>query len=139
MCEVLSPYLFTCRCNTYMIKELPRGNRIYDPVEDQKSQLLSFSAILLEFCSILVKFFKNQHFTEFHSLLKENFEEKSYVLSLYIMENGKVFLNHCPPPLDDTAIPNLHDFIFIKEVDTTNGVLYREGGDNVIHNFWYFG
>ena len=70
----------------YPIKELPRVNKTYDPVEDQKIKLLSFSAILLEFCSILVKFYKNLHFTEFHSLLKENFEEKSYVLPLYLME-----------------------------------------------------
>ena len=54
-------------------KELPRVNRTYDPVEDQKSQLLSFSAILFEFCSILVKFYKNLHFTEFHSLIKRKF------------------------------------------------------------------
>ena len=31
--------------------------------------------------------------------------------------------NKSSPPLD-TAIPDYHDFIFIKEVDTTNGVLY---------------
>ena len=31
------------------------------------------------------------HLTEFHSLLKENFEEKSYVLPLYLIENGNVF------------------------------------------------
>ena len=42
-----------------------------------------------------------------------------------------------PPPLD-TGIPDYHDFIFIKEVDTTNGDLYLgEGG--VIHDFWYLG
>ena len=69
------------------IKVLPRVNRTKDPVKDQKSQLLGFSAILLEFCSIRVKFYKNLHFTEFHSLLKYNFEEKSYVLPLYLMEN----------------------------------------------------
>ena len=27
----------------------------------------------------------------------------------------------------DTAIPDKHDFIFIKEVDTANGVLYCRG------------
>ena len=32
----------------------------------------------------------------------------------------KFFLN--PPPLD-TAFPDKHDFLFTKEVDTTNGVL----------------
>ena len=53
----------------YVGKELPWVNRAYDPVEDQKSQLLSFSEILLKFCSILVKVYKNAHFTEFHSLL----------------------------------------------------------------------
>ena len=43
-----------------------------------------------------------------------------------------------PPPLDK-VIPDYHDFIFIKEVDTRNGVLYLGGGGggNVIHNFWY--
>ena len=51
-----------------MIKELPRVNRAQDQVQDQKSQLLSFSEILLEFCSILVKIYKNVHFTEFHSI-----------------------------------------------------------------------
>ena len=34
----------------------------------------------------------------------------------------------------------LDDFIFIKEVDTTNGDLFlRGGGDNVIHDFLYLG
>ena len=65
-------------CRTWL-KELPRVNRTKDPVEDQKCQLLSFSASLLAFCSILVKLYKNLHFTEFHALLKENFEEKSNV------------------------------------------------------------
>ena len=46
------------------IEELPRVNRTWDPVEDQKS----FSEILLEFCSILVKVYKHVYFTEFHSL-----------------------------------------------------------------------
>ena len=54
------------------------------------------------------------------------------------MENGKVFfLNHCPPP-PVTAIPDKHDFIFIKEVHITYGVLHL-GGGGVIHNFWYLG
>ena len=53
----------------YIFKELPRVNREQDPVEDRKSQLLSFSEILLEFCSMLVKVYKNVHFTEFHSVL----------------------------------------------------------------------
>ena len=39
------------------------------------------------------------------------------------MEN---ILNHCSPV--DTGIPDLHDFIFIKQVYTTNGDLYRGGG-----------
>ena len=88
-------------------KELPRVNGTYDPVEDKKCQLLNFSPILLEFCSILVKFYKNLHFTEFHSLLKEIFAEKSYVLPLYLMEKFFKSLLH---PLD-TAIPDLHDYI----------------------------
>ena len=57
----------------------------HDPVEDQKTKLLSFSDILLEFCSILVQFNNNLHFTEFHLFAKENFEEKSYVLPLSLM------------------------------------------------------
>ena len=49
----------------------------------------------------------------------------------------KFFLNHCPPPLLDTGIPDKHDLIhvFIKEVDTTNGVLYLGG----IMSFTTFG
>ena len=39
----------------------------------------------------------------------------------------------------DTGISDQHDFIFIKEVDKTNGDLYLEGGSNVIHDFWYLG
>ena len=35
-------------------------------------------------------------------------------------------INHCSPL--DTGIPDKHDFIFIKDVDTTNGVLYLGGG-----------
>ena len=55
-----------------------------------KKEICYISEILHEFCSILVKFYKNVHFTAFHSLLKENFEEKLYVLLLYLIENGKV-------------------------------------------------
>ena len=32
-----------------------------------------------------------------------------------------------PTPLD-TGIPDKHDFIFLKKVDTTNGVLYLGRG-----------
>ena len=54
------------------------------------------------------------------------------------MENGKVFFNHCPPPR--YRYSRLDDFIFIKEVDTTNEDLYLGGGgDNVIHDFLYLG
>ena len=52
------------------------------------------------------------------------------------MENGKV-LKIIARPLD-TANPDKHDFIFIKEVETTHGVLYL-GGNNIIHDFWYLG
>ena len=31
------------------------------------------------------------------------------------------------PPLLDTGIPDEHDFIFLKEFETTNGVLYFGG------------
>ena len=37
---------------------------------------------------------------------------------------GKFFNIIAPPPLD-TDIPDQHDFIFIKEVDTTNGILLQ--------------
>ena len=37
------------------------------------------------------------------------------------------FFKSIPPPLD-TGIPDYHDFIFIKEVHTTNGDLYLGGG-----------
>ena len=40
-----------------------------DPVKDQKSQFLSLSEILFEFCSSLDNVYKNVHFTEFYSLL----------------------------------------------------------------------
>ena len=47
------------------------------------------------------------------------------------------FFKSMSAPLD-TGIPDYHDFIFMKEVDTTNGVLYLEGGGgNVIHDFLY--
>ena len=42
------------------------------------------------------------------------------------MENGKVF--KIIVPFLDTAIPNKHDFIFIKEVDTTMGSCFSGGG-----------
>ena len=35
------------------------------------------------------------------------------------------FLNHCSPL--DTGIPDEHDFIFIKEVDTRNGACISGG------------
>ena len=38
------------------------------------------------------------------------------------------FLNQSPPPPLDTGIPDYHDFVFIKEVHTTNGDLYLGGG-----------
>ena len=39
------------------------------------------------------------------------------------------FFKSLSPPLDScTGIPDKHDFIFIKEVDTTNGDLYLRGG-----------
>ena len=44
------------------------------------------------------------------------------------MENGFFLKSLLPPPPLDTGIPDQHDFIFIKEVDTTNGVLYFGGG-----------
>ena len=101
--SIKNTYL-TClntNCSVYCLhKELPRVDRAQDPVEDQKSQLLCYSEILVGLSSILVKFYKSPHFTQFHSLFIYNFEETSYVLTLYLLENGKSFLNHCDPPLD---------------------------------------
>ena len=51
------------------------------------------------------------------------------------MENGKVFFKSFAPPLD-TAILDKYGFIFIKEVDITNGTLYLRG-NNVRHHFLY--
>ena len=51
------------------------------------------------------------------------------------------FLKSLSLPLD-TGIPGKHDFIFIKKVDATNGVLYLKGGGgggNGLHDFWYLG
>ena len=64
-------------------------------------------------------------FTQCHSLSKDDIEETIIVSPLYPMENGKVFNTLFPL---DTAIPDKHDFIFIKEVDTTSVVLYLGGG-----------
>ena len=46
-----------------------------------------------------------------------------------IIPNGKrnFVLKQCPPPCD-TGIPLKHDYIFIKEVDTPNGISYHGGG-----------
>ena len=52
------------------------------------------------------------------------------------MENGFFFKNSVPR---DTGIPLKHDYIFIKEVDTPNGISYQRGGGDVIHDFWYLG
>ena len=41
------------------------------------------------------------------------------------MKNGKVFKIIIPL---DTCIPDQHDFILRKEIDTTNWVLYPGGG-----------
>ena len=50
------------------------------------------------------------------------------------------FFYHYPPPPLNTAIPDKHDFIFIKEVDTTNGVLYLGGGGDLwFYDLWYLG
>ena len=50
-----------------------------------------------------------------------------------IIPNGK---NSVPPC--DTGIPLKHDYVFIKEVDTPNGISYHRGND-VIRDFWYLG
>ena len=52
-----------------------------------------------------------------------------------IIPNGKrkSFLKQCSPR--DTGIPLKHNYIFIKEVDTPNGISYHGGGNDVIHDF----
>ena len=61
---LLVMYTYTKFNPSLHLKELPWVNWTYDPVEDKKSQLISFSAILLEFRSILAKFYKNLHIAE---------------------------------------------------------------------------
>ena len=46
-----------------------------------------------------------------------------------IIPNGKrIFFKQCIPPPRDTGIPSEYDYIFIKEVDTPNGISYHGGG-----------
>ena len=52
-----------------------------------QGQLLSFSELLHEFFSILVKVYKNVHFTEFHSLLLDIFFLET--IRFTIIPNGK--------------------------------------------------
>ena len=117
-------------------KEPPWVNRTYALVGDKKSQLVSFSVILLEFCSILVKD-KNLQFTEFHSLFTENFEEKSFILPLYLMENGK-FFNSLPPPPRYSYFRLAWQYIHKRNLHNKWGPV-SWGGGNVINDFWYFG
>ena len=72
------------------MKQLPRVCRTYEPVEDEKSRLLRYLEILLEVCSILVKFYKSLHSTKFHSLIKDNFEGE--IVRFNIIGNGKWIL-----------------------------------------------
>ena len=48
---------------------------------------------------------------------------------LNIIPNGKrnFFFKTVFPPPCDTGIPLKHDYIFIKEVDTPNGISYHRG------------
>ena len=56
-----------------------------------------------------------------------------------IIPTEKFFFKQCPHHCD-TGIPLKHDYIFIKEVDTPNGISYHGGGGgDVIHDFWYLG
>ena len=57
-----------------------------------------------------------------------------------IIPNGKriFFLNSAPPPRD-TSIPLEHDYIFIKEVDTPNGISYHGGGEMSYTTFGIWG
>ena len=94
---------------------------------------LVFRQFYLNFAVFLSKFRKPTFYWILFIIKRKLWGE---IICFTIMPNGKwkSVLNYCPPTLD-TAFPNKHDFIFIKEVDTTNGVLYLGGGgggDNVI-------
>ena len=52
-----------------------------------------------------------------------------------LIPNGKLIFFFKTVFLRDTGIPLEHDYIFIKEVDTPNGISYHD----VIHDFWYLG
>ena len=54
-----------------------------------------------------------------------------------IIPNGKRLKKKNSPPRD-TGIPLRHDYIFIKEVDTPNGISYH-GGNDVVHDFCTWG
>ena len=70
-------------CDAETFKELTRVIRTWDQVETKEINFLVFQQFYLNFAVFLSNFYSNVDLTEFHSLLKWNFEEKSYVLPLY--------------------------------------------------------
>ena len=91
--------------------------------------------IFIYFYNIVSEFYENIYFSNWRPYIAEKNWDKWKNLTLYPTENGKVFLKQCSPPRD-TGIPLKHDYIFIKEVDTPNGISYHGGGGNdVIHDF----
>ena len=67
---------------------------------------------------------KTYIFSNWRPYIAEKNEDKWKNLTLYPTENG-FFLKQCSPR--DTSIPLKHDYIFIKEVDTPNGISYHIG------------
>ena len=61
MCKFTPSLFLVTQVNVFSllleVKEAPRVNKTWEPVEDQKSQLFTFSAILLEFSCICVKYY----------------------------------------------------------------------------------
>ena len=82
--------------------------------------------ILIYFYNIVSEFYENIYFSNWRPYIAEKNEDKWKKLTLYPTENGIFFLKQCPPPRD-TSIPLKHDYIFIKEVDTPNGISYHRG------------
>ena len=81
--------------------------------------------ILIYFYNIVSEFYENIYFSNWRPYIAEKNLDKWKNLTLYPTENGLVFLNSVPPC--DTGIPLKHDYIFIKEVDTPNGISYHRG------------
>ena len=95
--------------------------------------------ILIYFHNIVSEFYENIYLSNWLPYIAE--KKLRYTEEFNIIPNGKqnFFFKTVRPPFD-TGIPLKHDYIFIKEVDTHNGISYHGGGrDDVIHVFWYLG